>query len=138
LGPVVFSLGLFLAAITTLVVAVQVIIYLTLDMLRLPWTNTPDNRLFRYSLSAVVILAALLAPWWSFPALLKVLLLMGVNLLVIPLVMVALMVLINRSGVMGQYTASWQRNSWLLLCLLASLLLAIDKGPALLTLFASG
>jgi manganese transport protein len=138
MGPVVFSLGLFLAAITTLVVAVQVIIYISLDMLRKPWANTPDNVLFRRTLTIVVVMAAVLAPLWSFPAMLKVLLLMGVNLLVIPLVMVALLVLVNRRTVMGADTASRWRNATLLLCFVVSLALAVDKGPALLSMISAG
>ena len=96
LGPAIFSLGLFTAALTTLAVIVQVISYLSLDMFNKPWAFTTDNRLFHRLLIVVTLLSAILAPQWSFPALLKIILLMGINTLVIPLIIVAMIYLINR------------------------------------------
>lgn len=129
IGPPIFTLGLFIAAMTTLVICVQVIIYLSLDMFNKEWTYTPDNRLFRRLLIAVTIAAAALAPVWDFPALLKVVLLMGVNVLVIPMVIVAMIYLLNRRAVMGEHTASGWRNGMLVLCLLVAVVLAVDKLP---------
>jgi Mn2+/Fe2+ NRAMP family transporter len=133
-GPVIFTLGLFIAAMTTLVICVQVIIYLSLDMFNKPWTFSTDNRAFRRLMVLVTLAAGALAPVWSFPAMLKVVLLMGLNVLVIPLVLVAMIYLLNRRAVMGQYTASPMRNGLLVLCLIVSLVLAVDSFPGYLAM----
>lgn len=129
LGPVVFNIGLFTAALTTLVVAAQVTVYFMLDVLGLDWRFTADNRRFHVLLSVFVLGAAALAPLWDFPALLKVILLMGVNVLVIPVVYVIVIALCNSRAVMqGVRTEPW-RNAILVLGLLASLGLAVNKAP---------
>ena len=129
LGPLIFTLGLFTAAMTTLVVVVQVISYNTLDMFKKPWAFTRDNTLFRRLLIFITLLTAVFAPLWSFPALLKVILLMGINVLVIPLVLAAMIYLLNRRQVMGEYTAGLWRNLILVACLILSIMLAIEKTP---------
>ena len=128
-GPVIFSLGLFTAAMTTLVVAAQVTVYLALDMAGFEWRFTPDNRRYRIALSVFVLGAAALAPLWEFPALLKVILLMGINVVVIPVVYVILILLSHRAVVMQGVTTSWWRTALLLSGLLASLALAVEKAP---------
>lgn len=128
-GPVIFSLGLFTAAMTTLVVAAQVTVYLALDMAGFEWRFTPDNRRYRIALSVFVLGAAALAPLWEFPALLKVILLMGINVVVIPVVYVILIVLSHRAVVMQGVTTPWWRTALLLSGLLASLALAVEKAP---------
>lgn len=128
-GPVIFSLGLFTAAMTTLVVAAQVTVYLALDMAGFEWRFTPDNRRYRIALSAFVLGAAALAPLWEFPALLKVILLMGINVVVIPVVYVILILLSHRAVVMQGVTTPWWRTALLLSGLLASLALAVEKAP---------
>jgi len=128
-GPLIFALGLFIAAMTTLVICVQVIIYLSLDMFNKPWTFSTDNRAFRRLMVLVTLAAGALAPVWSFPAMLKVVLLMGLNVLVIPLVLATMIYLLNRRAVMGEYTASPTRNALLVLCLIVSLVLAVDSFP---------
>lgn len=128
-GPVIFSLGLFTAAMTTLVVAAQVTVYLVLDMAGFEWRFTPDNRRYRIALSMFVLGAAALAPLWEFPALLKVILLMGINVLVIPVVYVILILLSHRAVVMQGVATPWWRTALLLSGLLASLALAVEKAP---------
>lgn len=128
-GPVIFSLGLFVAAMTTLVVAAQVTVYLVLDMAGFEWRFTPDNRRYRIALSVFVLGAAALAPLWEFPALLKVILLMGINVVVIPVVYVILILLSHRVVVMQGVTTPWWRTALLLSGLLASLALAVEKAP---------
>lgn len=134
-GPPIFTVGLFIAALTTLVICIQVVAYLTLDALGLDWAYTETNRLYRRVLIVVTLAAGLLAPVWTFPALLKVVLLMGANVLVIPLVIGAMIYLLNRSAVMGTHTASPARNALLVLCLLVSIILAVDKFPDYLAMF---
>ncbi len=135
IGPMIFTVGLFIAALTTLVVCIQVINYLTLDALGGDWTYSSDNRTSRRLLIAVTLISGLLAPVWTFPALLKVVLLMGANVLVIPLVIGAMIYLVNRKAVMGDHTASPIRNTLLGLALLLSIVLAIDKFPEYLAMF---
>ncbi len=135
MGPPLFTFGLFIAAMTTLVICVQVVIYLSLDMFGQRWTYSEDNRLFRRMLIGVTLASAALAPVWSFPAMLKVVLLMGVNVLVIPMVIIAMIYLVNRKAVMAEYTASPWRNGLLVLCLVVSVVLAIDKVPDYLAMF---
>jgi Mn2+/Fe2+ NRAMP family transporter len=129
LGPTIFSLGLFTAAMTTLVVAAQVTIYFMLDMLGQEWRFSQDNKLYHRTLSGFVVAAAVLAPFWEFPALLKVLLLMGINVVVIPLAFVIVLILVNNGAVMREFKAEWWRNGLLIVGLLVSLALAVDKAP---------
>lgn len=129
LGPMIFSLGLFTAAMTTLVVAAQVTIYFMLDMAGREWRFTADNKLYHRVLSGFVLAAAALAPFWDFPALLKVILLMGINVIVIPLAFVIVIVLVNSRAVMREFQAEWWRNLVLIIGLLTSIVLAVDKAP---------
>lgn len=135
LGPPIFTFGLFIAALTTLVISVQVVIYLSLDMLGKNWTYSTDNVLFRRLLVGVTLLAAVLAPIWTFPAMLKVILLMGVNVLIIPMVLLAMIYLLNRKAVMGEHTASFWRNLLLVICLIVAIVLGVDKLPDYLAMF---
>ncbi|MFV0275829.1 MAG: divalent metal cation transporter [Parahaliea sp.] len=133
-GPAIFSLGVFMAAVTTLVVAAQLSVYFSLDMFHRNWRFTTDNRLYHQVLAIFMTGAALLAPFWSFPALLKVVLLMGINVVVIPLVFVIVIYLINRPSVVGNHTAEWWRNALLAAGLLTSIALAVDKVPHYLSI----
>jgi len=128
-GPFVFKVGLFFAAMTTLVVSTQVICYTTLDVFRKKWNFVPENTLFRRYMIFVILSCAILAPMWSFPALLKVLLLMGLNVLVVPLVLVVLIYLINKTEVMGDYVAITWQNVGLIICLVLSIVLAWERAP---------
>lgn len=137
LGPLVFSLGVFMAALTTLVVAAQVTAYFMLDTVGRQWRFAADNRVYHVIVMVLVLGAAVLAPHWSFPALLKVVLLMGINVLVIPLVFVILLFLANSRDVMQGVRTEWWRNAILGVGLLLSLILAAQKFPDYMaTLFA--
>ena len=137
IGPTIFTIGLFIAAMTTLVICVQVVIYLSLDMLKKSWTFTGDNRLYRRLVILITLLSGALAPVWTFPAMLKVVLLMGVNVFVIPLVIIAMIYLLNRRVVMGTYTAGVGRNVLLILCLIVAIVLAANQLPGYLAMFSS-
>lgn len=128
-GPVIFTLGLLIAAMTTLVICVQVVIYLSLDMLNKPWKFSGENRLYRRLVLLVTLAIGVLAPIWNFPAMLKVILMMGVNVFVVPLVIGAMIWLLNRPAVMGPHTAGAGRNILLALCLLVALGLAVNQLP---------
>ncbi len=129
LGPLIFSIGICLAALTTFIVVVQVICYWLLDMLGYDWHDRADNVAFRHMLKFWIFVPAILAPFWSFPALLKVLLLMGVNALLIPMVMIIVIILVNRQQVMGRYTANMSRNVILIIGAVISVWLSIVKLP---------
>ena len=135
LGPPIFTFGLFIAAMTTLVICVQVVIYLSLDMAGKDWTYSSENTLFRRLVVVVTLVSAVLAPVWSFPAMLKVVLLMGVNVLIIPMVIIAMIYLLNRKAVMGEHTAGPWRNITLGLCLIVAIVLGVDKLPDYLAMF---
>lgn len=132
IGPLLFSLGLFIAAMTTMIVCVQIVLYISLDMLRKPWSFSAHNPLYRRLMIAVTLFISIVAPLWSFPAMLKVVLLMGVNVLVLPIIFVALLYLVNQRKVMGENTASPGRNVMLLACFALAVLLAIANGPELM------
>lgn len=135
-GPIIFTLGVFMAAITTMIVAAQVLSYFCLDMVNKSWRFTPGNRPYRYLLVFFILVPALLAPLWQLPALLKVILLMGVNVIVIPLVFAIVIYLVNRRSVMGEHTAEWWRNLILVAGLVLSVALAADKVPDYVNYFA--
>ncbi len=129
LGPLIFSIGISLAALTTFIVVVQVVSYWLLDMFGYDWHDRKDNVPFKHMLKFWIFVPAILAPFWNFPALLKVLLLMGVNALLIPLVMIVVIILVNRQQVMGQHTANTTRNVILVLGAIISIWLSIVKLP---------
>lgn len=137
IGPAIFTVGLLVAALTTFVICVQVIVYLSLDMAGRSWSFTSDNKLFRRGVIVVTLLSGLLAPWWTFPALLKVVLLMGVNVIVIPLIMGGILYLLNRPAVMGEHTASAARNTLMVICLVVTLVLAVYKFPDLMGMLSA-
>jgi len=137
LGPLIFSLGLTVAALTTFVVVVQVICYFWLDMIGRNWHDAVDNKAFKRLLVFWVVAPAILAPFWDFPALLKVLLLMGFNTIVIPLVLVIVLVLVNKPVLMGHHTASRPRNLVLLAALALSVWLMLEKLPDYINMMMS-
>ena len=129
LGPFFFSAGLMIAALTTFGVVVQVICYFWLDMFGRNWHDAEDNKSFKRLVVVWVVTPAVLAPFWDFPALLKILLLMGFNTIVIPLVIVVVLVLVNKPQLMGRHTASRPRNLILLSALVLSAWLMLEKLP---------
>lgn len=133
-GPTIFTLGLFIAALTTMVICVQLVIYLSLDIFRKPWSFSQDNPMFGRLVMVVTLLVGVLAPLWNFPAMLKVILMMSVNVLVVPLVIITLIYLVNRRAVMSQNTAGAWRNVLLVLCLLLAIFLATYQFPQYLAI----
>lgn len=129
LGPLIFTIGLLVAALTTFVVIVQVMCYFCLDMLGRDWHDRDNNQGFKIAMLSWIILPAVLAPFWSFPAMLKVVLLMGFNTIVIPLVLLIVIYLVNQSALMQGHRTSLARNLVLGLTLLLSLWLTAEKLP---------
>ena len=129
LGPVIFSAGMVIAGLTTFVVTAEVISYFVLDMFGCAWHHTRDNRRFKRTVTICIVVPAVLAPLWTFPALFKLLLLMGINAIVVPLVYLAVIIMVNKKSVMGSYTSGLPRNLILLAALLLSLTISIIKLP---------
>ena len=137
LGPVIFSLGMLVAAITTYIVIVEVTSYACLDIMRLNWHYADDNRIFKRTLVFFILAPAVSAPFWEFPELAKNLLLMGVNTIIIPLAFVVLLFLLNNKAVMGGHVASLKRNIVLAIGLLLSLGLSASNLPEVIQTFAN-
>ena len=135
LGPIIFSLGMLMAAITTYIVIVEVTSYACLDIMRLNWHYADNNRTFKYALVFFIVAPAISAPFWEFPELAKNLLLMGVNTIVIPLAFFVLLFLLNNRAVMGEHTASMKRNIVLAIGLLLSLGLSVSNLPEVIQMF---
>lgn len=129
LGPAIFSLGLFIAAMTTFVVVAELMSYFILDMLRKPWHQTAENRPFKSLVAAWLIVPAVLAPFWDLPELFKVVLLMGANTIVVPLVILSVILLVNRADVMGVHCAQLGRNVILWAALALAMALAVAQLP---------
>jgi Mn2+/Fe2+ NRAMP family transporter len=138
LGPLVFSVGVFIAAMTTVVVAAQITVYFILDTLGRDWKFVPANRHYRILVIGLVLGAAVATPHWSFPALLKVVLMMGINFLVIPAAFAIVILLSNQRVIMGDHRAEWWRNLILGIGLVVSLLLAVNKAPYYWSLVMGG
>ena len=129
LGPTIFTLGMLIAGLTTFIVAVEVISYFILDMFGFDWHHSKENKRFRRTVTICIIIPAVLAPLWTFPALFKLLLLMGVNAIVVPLVFLAVIIMVNKTSVMGEYTSSISRNIILVAAFLLSVTISFIKLP---------
>ena len=129
LGPTIFTLGMLIAGLTTFIVAVEVISYFILDMFGFDWHHSKENKRFRMTVTTCIIVPAVLAPLWTFPALFKLLLLMGVNAIVVPLVFLAVIIMVNKTSVMGEYTSSIPRNIILVAALILSVTISFIKLP---------
>ncbi len=135
LGPIIFSLGMLVAAITTYIVIVEVTSYACLDIMGRNWHYSDDNRTFKRTLVFFIVAPAISAPFWEFPALAKNLLLMGVNTIVIPLAFFVLIFLLNNRAVMGEHVASVKRNIVLATGLLLSVSLSVSNLPEVIQTF---
>ena len=137
LGPIIFSLGMLVAAITTYIVIVEVTSYACLDIMRRNWHYSDDNKTFKRTLVFFIVAPAVSAPFWEFPALAKNLLLMGVNTIVIPLAFFVLIFLLNNKAVMGEHVASVKRNIVLATGLLLSVSLSVSNLPEVIQTFVN-
>ena len=129
LAPKVFAAGLFACGLTTLVVVAQLMCYFCLDAIKRDWHYTKENTAFRWLLVFWVSVPAVLAPLWTFPALLKMILLMGLNIVIVPMAIVIIIYLVNKRAVMGDYKANVWRNVFLAASLALSLWMASEKLP---------
>jgi Mn2+/Fe2+ NRAMP family transporter len=124
LAPRFFSLGLFAAGFTTLVSVALTMTYLCLDAAKKDWHFTTRNRTFQVVFALWMAVPALIAPFWSLPALLKAIIAMVGNLLLAPVAIAVIFYFVNHRR-MGEWRANAGRNILLGLTLLFSLALAV-------------
>lgn len=129
LAPKVFAVGLFTCGLNTLVVVSQLMCYFCLDAFRQDWHYTRENRGFRWLLVFWVGVPAVLTTFWNFPALLKMVLLMGLNIVIVPMAIVIMIYLINKPSLMREHRANAWRNLFLVGSLCLALWLAASKAP---------
>ena len=96
LAPRFFSLGLIAAAFTTLISVSLTMTYFCLDMARQDWHFTTDNTAVQDRVRGLDRRAALVAPFWQLPALLKAILAMVGNLLLAPVAVAVIIYFVNR------------------------------------------
>ncbi|MBX2810645.1 MAG: divalent metal cation transporter [Myxococcales bacterium] len=121
----IFSMGLLVAAFTTMVSVALMMTYFTLDMLQKDWKLSDGNTLFRVIFGFYVIVPGILAPFWSMPALIKAIIGMAGNLLMAPLALIIIMYFINNKRYVGEHTASPVRNLVLTATFLFSLYVVV-------------
>jgi len=129
LGPRLFAAGLFACGLTTLVVVAQLMCYFILDAFRMDWSYREGNLRFKGLLAFWIFVPAAFSTFWQFPALLKILLLMGLNAVIVPMAIAIIFYLINKRSLMGDFKANPGRNIFLAASLLFSLGVAAYKVP---------
>ena len=127
LGAKIFSIGIFLCALTTLVVVVQITAYFILDILGKDWRYTRDNKGYGLLIALWVLVPSIVTPFWQFPALLKILLLIGANLVIAPVVIALIIYLANNGKIMREYKAGLVRNGLLIIAFLVSLVMGVSR-----------
>ena len=127
LGAKIFSIGIFLCALTTLVVVVQITAYFILDILGKDWRYTRDNKGYGLLIALWVLVPSIVTPFWQFPALLKILLLIGANLVIAPVAIALIIYLANNGKIMREYKAGLVRNSLLIIAFLVSLVMGVSR-----------
>lgn len=125
LAPRFFSAGLIAAGFTTLISVALTMSYFCVDMARRDWHFTAENRFFRGVFAAWIAIPALIAPFWSLPALIKAILAMVGNLLLAPLSVLLIMYFVNQPR-LGEFRANTGRNVVLGITVLFSLGLVVN------------
>ncbi|MCX6544597.1 MAG: divalent metal cation transporter [Acidobacteria bacterium] len=124
LAPRFFSIGLVAAAFTTLISVSLTMTYFCMDMAKKDWRFSADNTLFRKVFAIWIAVPALIAPFWSLPALLKAILAMVGNLILAPVAVLVIMYFVNQKQ-LGAFKANTGRNVVLGITVLFSLVLVI-------------
>ncbi len=134
LGPVLgqwsvilFSLGLFSAAYSTLVTVAQLQTYFTLDAFGKDWHFNIENKRFRFIYALLLLLPGLSSPFWNFPALLAIVAAMVLSVIATPAALIIILYLINKEDLMGRYKATFIRNLILGFGLLLSFWIALER-----------
>lgn len=134
LGPVLgawsvllFSLGLFSAAYSTLITVAQLQTYFVLDALGKHWHFTVQNRTFRWIYIFLLLAPGISSFFWNFPALLAIVAAMVLGVLGTPAALALIIYLANKKDLMGRYKAGAVRNLILAFGFLLSLWIAYRK-----------
>ena len=125
MAPRFFSLGLIAAGFTTLISVSLTMSYFCLDMARRDWRFTRENRAFQWTFAAWIAIPALVAPFWSLPALLKAILAMIGNLVLAPVAVLVILYFVNRPS-LGEHRAGAGRNLVLVITALFALALVAN------------
>lgn len=126
-GVIIFSLGLFCAAYSTLIVVAQLQTYFVLDTLKLNWKFDLQNKKFVWIFSALLLLPGLSSFLWDFPALLAIVAAMVLSVLGTPAAFAIIIYLMNKKSFIGDYKASFIRNLILALGFILTLLLTYQR-----------
>ena len=121
----IFSLGLLVAAFTTMVSVALIMVYFTLDILKKDWNFREGNKLFQWTFAAYIIIPGLISPFWRLEGLLQAIFGMAGNLVMAPVAVFIVMYFINKKKYMGKYTASIGRNIILGITFLFSLYVVV-------------
>ena len=121
LAPRILSLGLFVAAFTSIITVALLMVYICLDMFGMDWKFREENKKFQWSLVLWIVVPAVLSPFWKLPALIQAIIATAGNLILAPLVLIIIIYFINKKTYMGNYTANIGRNIMLGITFLFSL-----------------
>ncbi|MCE5249105.1 divalent metal cation transporter [bacterium] len=121
----IFSLGLFVAAFTTMVSVALLMVYFCLDIVGREWKFSPGYRLFQVLLALWIIVPGVLSPFWKLPALIQAIIAMAGNLILAPLAVLIIMLFINKKSYMGVHKANIGRNIMLAITFLFSLFVVV-------------
>jgi hypothetical protein len=91
------------------------------------WRYTTANKNYTALVALWILLPAIITPLWQFPALLKILLLIGINLVIAPGVILIIIFLANNRKIMRAHKAGPVRNSLLFIAFSTSLLMGVFK-----------
>ncbi len=110
LATPIFSLGLLVAAFTTMVSVALIMVYFCLDIVGKDWRLREGNKMFYWIMALWIIIPGLLSPFWRLDALIQAILAMAGNLFMAPLAVLIIIYFVNREKYMGKYTAGIGRN----------------------------
>ena len=110
LATPIFSLGLLVAAFTTMVSVALIMVYFCLDIVGKDWRLREGNNVFQWTMALWIIIPGILSPFWSLDALIQAILAMAGNLFMAPLAVLIIIYFVNREKYMGKHTAGIGRN----------------------------
>jgi Mn2+/Fe2+ NRAMP family transporter len=125
LATPIFSIGLFVAAFTTMISVALIMAYFTVDIVGRNWKFRKGNRFFQWTFAFYIAVPALLSPFWKLDALIQAILGMAGNLVITPLVVLIIMYFINNRKYAGDHRAGPAHNLFLGITFLFSLVVVI-------------
>jgi len=110
LATPIFSLGLLVAAFTTMVSVALIMVYFFLDIIGKDWRLREGNKVFQWTMALWIIIPGLLSPFWRLDALIQAILAMAGNLFMAPFAVLIIIYFVNNEKYMGKHTAGIGRN----------------------------